>query len=399
MKKVMVVFGTRPEAVKLAPVILALRESPWFEPMIAVTAQHREMLDQVLRLFRIQPRFDLDLMRSRQTLTDLTTRALRELSPLLEREAPDAVLVQGDTTTTFVAALAAFFHRIPVVHVEAGLRTFDRYSPFPEEINRRLTTQLTDLHLAPTPRSRSNLLAERVRPEAVVVTGNSVIDALIWAAEQEIQYGDSRLSGLDRDPRRVLLVTAHRRESWGEPMRGIGDALAELAAREPDVLIVFPIHPNPVVREAIGPALRRIPNAVLVDPLAYGSFVRLMKRAHILLTDSGGIQEEGPSLGKPVLVMRDTTERPEAVAAGTARLVGTEPPAIVEAVRTLLHDQDAYSAMANAVNPYGDGHAATRMAAALSYFFGLGPPAEEFQVSGPWQHAAAAAHRVAAHAG
>lgn len=378
MKRVMVVMGTRPEAIKLAPLVLALRESELFEPVVAVTAQHREMLDQVLALFEITPDADLDIIRERQTLTGVTVRALEGMSPLIEERRPDAVVVQGDTTTTFCGALAAFYHQVPVVHVEAGLRTGNPYSPFPEEINRRLTTQLTSLHLAPTASSRDNLLREGTDPSTVVVTGNTVIDALLWTVSRRVAYGDPALEDLDDDPRKVLLVTAHRRESWGEGMVSIGRALARIARDRPDLLVVFPIHKNPVVREAIIPAVEGLENVRIVEPVAYGGFARLMERSHLILTDSGGIQEEGPSLGKPVLVMRDTTERPEAVAAGTARLVGTDEETLVAVVTDLLQDPDSYGRMANAVNPYGDGKACDRSVAAIGALIAGGQRVPDF---------------------
>ena len=362
----------------MAPVIKELEASESFDPVVAVTAQHRSMLDQVLELFSITPAFDLNIIEPRQSLADVTVRALGRLCPLLERESPDMVVVQGDTTTTFVGALAAFYQGIPVAHVEAGLRTGRRYSPFPEEINRRLTTQLTELHLAPTPLNKRNLLLENVDPSRVLVTGNTVIDALQWAVGQRVAYDDVSLDGIDDDPRKVMLVTAHRRESWGPKMQAIGHALADLATSEPELLIVFPIHKNPVVRDSIIPAIGDLPNVVLVEPLPYGAFARLMNRSDLILTDSGGVQEEAPSLGKPVLVMRDTTERPEAIAAGTVKLVGADRMNVVTEVRKLLHDPAAYRAMANAVNPYGDGRAATRTVDALAHFFGLGPGVREF---------------------
>lgn len=374
----MVIYGTRPEAVKLAPVISALHASgAGLHPIVTVTAQHREMLDQVNTLFGIVPDHDLGIIRDRQTLSEITVRAVEGLSPIIAAEAPDAVLVQGDTTTTFVGALTAFYHRVPVVHLEAGLRSHDRYAPFPEEVNRSLTTRLATLHLAPTGRSRDNLLREGIDPRAVVVTGNTVIDALLTTVGRRAPYGDPALDTLDRDPRRVLLVTAHRRESWGEPMRGIGRALARLAA-DPELLVVLPVHRNPVVREQLLPALAGRPNVIVVDPLPYAGFARLMHRADLILTDSGGIQEEGPSLGKPVLVLRDTTERPEAIAAGTARLIGTDEDAIVAAVRLLLTDGAAYRSMAQAVNPYGDGQAAPRCVAAIAHLLGVGDRLDEF---------------------
>jgi len=377
MKRVMFVFGTRPEAIKLAPIVLALDRSRAFEPVVAVTAQHREMLDQVLETFGVVPSHDLNILKERQTLSDITARALERLTPVLEEERPDAVIVQGDTTTTFVGALAAFYQKVPVVHVEAGLRTRHPYSPYPEEINRRLTTQLTSLHLPPTTIAKRNLLLEGIDESRIVVTGNTVIDALLWTVEHPLCDGDDVLAGLNG--KRVVLVTAHRRESWGPAMEGVGRALADIARREPNVEIVFPIHRNPRVREAILPSIDGLSNVRLLEPMPYAAFAHLMRRADIILTDSGGIQEEGPSLGKPVLVMRDTTERPEALTAGTVRLVGTDEHAIAGAVRTLLHDDAAYQAMANAVNPYGDGHAARRTVDALLHFFGEGPPADEFE--------------------
>jgi UDP-N-acetylglucosamine 2-epimerase (non-hydrolysing) len=377
-RRVLVVFGTRPEAIKLAPVIAALRRSPSLTPIVAVTGQHREMLDHVLETFAIAPDHHLGVFTPGQSLIAMTASALSRLSPVLEATEPDAVLVQGDTTTCFAGALAAFYHRVPVVHLEAGLRTGDPRSPYPEEINRRLTTQLAAIHLAPTASSRDNLLTEGVPPHRIVVTGNTVIDALLWAAQRMCSSGDELLTALDHDSRRVLLVTAHRRESWGPAMRSIATAVAEIARNEPELLIVFPIHRNPLIRDAIVPAVRGLSNVIVTEPLPYGPFARLMARAHIILTDSGGIQEEAPSLGKPVLVMRDTTERPEAITAGTARLVGTDRAAIVLAVRGLLSDELAYESMAHAVNPYGDGHAAARVIQALAYYFGDGPAPTEF---------------------
>jgi UDP-N-acetylglucosamine 2-epimerase (non-hydrolysing) len=377
-RKIMVIYGTRPEAVKVAPLIRALEASPMFTPQVAVTAQHRSMLDQVNEVFDIKPEFDLDIHRPGQTLTAITTRALHGVQEILAEQRPDAIVVQGDTTTVFAAALAAFYEQIPVVHLEAGLRTGNPYSPYPEEINRRLATRLTALHLAPTATSKANLLTENIEPATVVVTGNTVIDALLWTVGRQFDYGEPALADLDASPAPVLLVTAHRRESWGTPLQKVGSALARIADEHRDLRIVFPIHRNPAVRDAILPAIGHLPNVTVTEPLPYGGFARLMNRATVILTDSGGVQEEGPSLGKPVLVMRDTTERPEAVQAGTVRLVGTDPDLIVGSVGRLLTDPAAYTAMANAVNPYGDGRAAERAVAAIAHHFGLGPPPDEF---------------------
>jgi UDP-N-acetylglucosamine 2-epimerase (non-hydrolysing) len=378
MRRVMTVFGTRPEAIKLAPVVLALAGSAAFEPIVVVTGQHREMLDQVLGFFGIRPGIDLALLEHGQSLAKLTAGALAALSPVVERERPDCVLVQGDTTTVLAGALAAFYHQIPVVHLEAGLRTGMHYSPFPEEMNRRLTSQLAALHLAPTRGARANLLADGADPESVVVTGNTVIDALHWAVGHPAPDDRPELEEIHRDARRLILVTAHRRESWGPAMEDIGRALAEIAVTRPDVVVVFPIHRNPRVRAAIQSSVGTLSNIHVIEPLGYGSFVRLLARCHLVLTDSGGIQEEGPSLGKPVLVMRDVTERPEAVEAGTVQVVGTDPVRIVASAQRLLDDPVAYEAMATAVNPYGDGRATPRTLAALLHLFGEGGPAEEF---------------------
>ena len=377
-RQIMVIYGTRPEAVKVAPLIQALDRSEMFTPVVAVTGQHRSMLDQVNAVFDITPAFDLDIHRPGQTLTEITTRALSGVRAVLAQHRPDAVVVQGDTTTVFAAALAAFYEQIPVVHLEAGLRTGNPYSPYPEEINRRLTTRLASLHLAPTSTSKANLLTENVNEASIVVTGNTVIDALLWAVPRQPGYGEPALAGLDDHDAPVLLVTAHRRESWGDPLRAVGRALARIASAHRDLRIVFPVHRNPVVRDAVLPALRNVPNVIVTEPLAYGSFCRLMNRATVILTDSGGVQEEGPSLGKPVLVMRETTERPEAVRAGTVKLVGTDEDVIVDTAGRLLTDPAAYAAMANAVNPYGDGRAAQRSVAALAHHFRLGPAPDEF---------------------
>ena len=379
LKKPLLVFGTRPEALKLAPLILSMQRAPDFEPIVAVTGQHRVMLDQVLDMFGIRADHDLNIIEPRQTLAHITSSALVRLDSIVGEVGPDLLVVQGDTTSTFVGALAGFYHQVPVAHVEAGLRTGDVRAPYPEEMNRRLTSQLTDLHLAPTGTARDNLLREGVAPDQIVVTGNTIIDALLDVVPRTSGFGDPALSYLDDESFRVLLVTIHRRESWGEPMVGIGEALADIARAEPDVHIVIPIHRNPVVREAILPAIDGLPNVRVVEPLSYLAFVRLMQRSTLVLTDSGGIQEEAPSLGKPVLVARETTERPEAVQAGTVRLVGTDRSTIGAAALSLLRDPVEYAAMANAVNPYGDGHAAARCLDAIRCYFGEASGVAEFQ--------------------
>ena len=377
-RRVMVVYGTRPEAIKLAPVLRAMHASGELSPIVTLTGQHRQIVDQVNGMFGIQPDHDLNIIQPRQSLDGLTARALQCLTPVIRQECPDAVVVQGDTTSSFAGALAAFYERVPVVHVEAGLRTGDLYSPFPEEANRRLTSQIAALHLTPTAASERNLKHSGISPEHVLVTGNTVIDALLWAADQDVPYGSRRLEALHAADGPVLVVTAHRRESWGAPMRGLADALARLARRFPRLTVVLPIHPNPVVREALMPALRGLDNVLVVEPMSYGPFARLLRRSMIVLTDSGGVQEEAPSLGKPVLVTRDTTERPEAIAAGTARLVGTNPDRIYTEVCRLLTMPRAYRGMANAVNPYGDGHAAQRTIRAIEHMFGLADRPQPF---------------------
>jgi UDP-N-acetylglucosamine 2-epimerase (non-hydrolysing) len=379
--KVLVVYGTRPEAIKLAPVVRALEHSPHVDPVVVVTGQHRHMLDQVNGLFGIVPKHDLDLLRNRPDLTGITTQSLEGLGRVVAQERPDLVLVQGDTTTVFAGALAAFYAKVPVAHLEAGLRTGNRYNPFPEEINRRLTSALTSLHLAPTPTSRANLLAERVDAGSIVVTGNTVIDALLDVVARELPLSDPALAPV-AGAERVILVTSHRRESWGEPMARTGRALARVARQFPDMLVVLPAHLNPGVREVLLPPLRGLDNVLVTEPLDYGDMAKVMVASTLVVTDSGGVQEEAPSLGKPVLVLRETTERPEAVAAGTVRLVGTDEDRVVDEVSRLLTDQAAYDAMAHAVNPYGDGRASGRVAAAIEHFFGLGPRPDDFRPEG-----------------
>lgn len=367
--KVLTVFGTRPDAIKMAPVVKELaRRKDRFDLKVVVTGQHREMLDQVLSIFEITPDHDLAIMQHGQSLAGITTRALEGLEKIFAAETPAAVLAQGDTTTTFAAALAAFYYKAAFGHVEAGLRTGNRYDPFPEEMNRLLTTRLATLHFAPTQESADNLLAEGVPAEAVTVTGNTVIDALLSTAAKDYRPSDPILARVLSVPGRVLLVTAHRRENWGEPMAQICRAVQEIAARFADLTVVFPMHKNPVVRDTVTAILGGGERVYLIEPPDYAPFVKLEQKATLILTDSGGVQEEAPSLGKPVLVMRETTERPEGVAAGTAKLVGTDTARIVEEASRLLTDPSAYDAMARAVSPYGDGRAAERIVDALARY-------------------------------
>ncbi len=380
MRKIGFVVGTRPEAIKLAPVIARLGETDGYQPIVLSTGQHAEMLDQVFSVFSIEPDTDLAILRPGQSVASMTSAVLDRLPSELAGRELDAVIVQGDTTTTFAGALASFYERIPVIHVEAGLRTGDLSSPFPEELNRVLTSRIAALNLAPTPMAADNLAAEGIDREHVVVTGNTVIDALeATIANEDISDPPGLEDLLDGD-RRVVLVTVHRRESWGEPMASIGRALATIAQRRRDDAIVFPIHPNPEVRSAIEPHVADLDNVRLVEPVEYGPFCLLMQRCELVLTDSGGVQEEAPSLGKPVLVLRETTERPEAVAAGTSRLVGTDHDRIVSQTLRLLDDRHEYEAMANVVNPYGDGEAAERCVAAVQRYFGEDVEVDEFSV-------------------
>jgi UDP-N-acetylglucosamine 2-epimerase (non-hydrolysing) len=369
--RIMVVYGTRPEAIKLAPIVRRLREAPGVEPYVVVTGQHREMLDQVNGFFGIVPDADMDLMVHGASVNAIARGVLADAERILAEVRPDALVVQGDTTSAFAASLAAFLAEVPVVHVEAGLRTGNLRSPFPEEANRRLTAVVTGLHLAPTATAAANLAAEGVDGATVLVTGNTVIDALLWAVEQPIAFTDPALEELDSrgalgGDRPLILVTAHRRESWGERMTTALRGLADVAAAHPECDVLLPMHRNQVVRTVVDATLRGLPNVHLTEPLPYAEFAHVMRRAHLILTDSGGVQEEAPSLGVPVLVMRDTTERPEGVAAGTVRLVGTERDAVAGAVESLLTDPAAHRAMAVAANPYGDGRAAQRSVAAMA---------------------------------
>lgn len=368
--KVLTVFGTRPEAIKMAPLVKALADHDGIEARVCVTAQHRQMLDQVLELFEIVPDHDLDIMKPGQTLPGITSEILTRIEPVLTEFRPDIVLVHGDTSTTFATTLAAYYQQIPVGHVEAGLRTGDLYSPWPEEANRKLTGALAKLHFAPTDQSHANLLREGVNANAIYVTGNTVIDALLWVRrrlEADNALADSLAGRFQflRTNARLILITGHRRENFGNGFERICAAIRELAARYPDADFLYPVHLNPNVREPVHRILRDQPNVHLIEPQDYLPFVYLMGRSHLILTDSGGIQEEAPSLGKPVLVMRDTTERPEAVAAGTVRLVGTHQDVITEAVSALMDDANEYDRMSFAHNPYGDGKACERIVQAI----------------------------------
>ena len=370
MIRVLSVFGTRPEAIKMAPVVHRLREAPArFESVVCVSAQHRGMLDQVLEVFGLEADHDLDLMTPGQSPAEIVARVMERLPGLLRDVRPDVLLVQGDTMTTFAAAFAAYLERIPTAHVEAGLRTGDRFQPFPEEMNRVLTTRLASLHFAPTAQARDRLLAEGVAPADVHLTGNTVIDALLATRRPDYRFRTPALAALD-PAARVVLVTTHRRESFGAPLRSTCAAVGDLVERFPDIHVVLPVHPNPEVKQPVEALLCDLPRVSLIDPVDYVEFVHLMDRAHLILTDSGGVQEEAPSLGKPVLVLREVTERPEGVAAGTAVVVGTDRARIVSTASALLASPEAYARMANAVNPYGDGHASERIVAALAERYG-----------------------------
>lgn len=364
--KLMTVFGTRPEAIKMCPLVLEMRKYPeYIQPIVAVTAQHREMLDQVLDLFGIVPDYDLNIMTSGQTLYDVTTRALMGLKPVMEEAKPDMVLVHGDTTTTFAGALAAFYAQIPVGHVEAGLRTGNKYSPYPEEMNRKLTGSIADMHFAPTGTSRANLLKENVCPEHILVTGNTVIDALQTTVHSDYHFADEDFNKVFATGHKLILMTTHRRENLGEPMRHVYRALKSVLETHENVEAIFPVHKNPKVREIVDQELGHLSRVHLIEPMDYEPFANLMAKVDIVLTDSGGIQEEAPALGKPVLVLRDTTERPEAVEAGTVKLIGTAYEDVLRETNRLLDDEEHYRSMAEAANPYGDGRACQRIIKAI----------------------------------
>lgn len=377
--KVMTVFGTRPEAIKMAPLALELAKRPEFEAVCCVTAQHREMLDSVLDIFGLRPDYDLNVMEPRQTLSTITSKCLNGMDRVLEAAKPDLVLVHGDTSTTFAGALAAFYHKIPVGHVEAGLRTYDKWSPFPEEVNRKLVGAIADLHFCPTVSNRNNLAQENIT-NGVFLTGNTVIDALQTTVVKDFHFSDSNLNFLDYVNQKVILVTCHRRENYGQPMTNIMTALRRVADTFPETELVYPVHLSPVVQEAAHKYLDNHPRIHLIAPLSVDEMHNLMARCHMVMTDSGGLQEEAPALGKPVLVLRRETERPEAVAAGTVRLAGVEEETIFQMAAQLLSNREEYDKMAHAANPYGDGRACCRIADAVAWHFGLREtPPEEFK--------------------
>lgn len=375
--KIMVVFGTRPEAIKMAPLVLELqKQKEVIETITVVTAQHRQMLDQVLETFKIVPDYDLDIMGKSQTLLDITSKILNQLDPVIKKEKPDMVLVHGDTTTTFAASLVAFYNQVRIGHVEAGLRTFDKYSPYPEEMNRQMTDDLADLYFAPTDESKANLLKENHPETSIVVTGNTAIDALKLTVQED--YHHEVLDQLD-PKKKLILVTMHRRENQGQPMRAVFGALREIVDQEPEIEVVYPVHLSPAVQEAANDLLGDHDRIHLIAPLDVLDFHNLASRSYFIMSDSGGVQEEAPSLGKPVLVLRDTTERPEGVKAGTLKLVGTDPAVVKSTMMELLSNESLYLQMANARNPYGDGRASERIVQAIKHYFGQGEAAEEFQ--------------------
>ncbi|MBI6874031.1 non-hydrolyzing UDP-N-acetylglucosamine 2-epimerase [Clostridium aciditolerans] len=369
--KVITIFGTRPEAIKMAPLVKELEKNPNIENKVCVTAQHRQMLDQVLDLFNITPDFDLNIMQSKQTLTGITTRVLEGLEDIFEKENPNLVLVHGDTTTTFAGALAAFYQKIKVGHVEAGLRTFDKYFPFPEEMNRKLTGSMADLHFAPTAGSKSNLLREGIDEKDIFVTGNTVIDAMEFTVENSYVFNNVELNGIEYNKKKVIMVTAHRRENWGDGIENICNALKRIVEENNDVEIVYLVHLNPVVKDVVYRILGGVPRVHLLPPLDTKETHNLMNKCFMVMTDSGGLQEEAPHLGKPVLVLRDVTERPEAVKAGTVKLVGTDVTTILNTANELIRNSAEYDKMSRAINPYGDGKASERIVHAILNYFGI----------------------------
>ena len=370
--KVMSVFGTRPEAIKMAPLVMQLQSMPEFESICCLTGQHREMLDSVMDIFHLKADYDLHIMQARQTLSSITSRTLLGMEDVIARAQPDLILVHGDTSTTFAGALAAFYHKIPVGHVEAGLRTWDKYSPYPEEMNRTLTGDIAELHFCPTENNRANLDREGIRGERFL-TGNTVIDAMKTTVRPDYVFQTPELNELDFQNRRVVTLTCHRRENYGQPMHDIMEAVKELVARHPEIEIVYPVHLSPVVRECVFGILKDVPRVHLIDPIDVEEMHNLMARSYLVMTDSGGLQEEAPALGKPVLVLRRETERPEAVSAGTVLLAGVEKEPILRMAEDLLTNPESYRRMAKAVNPYGDGHASERIAEAILWYFHLRP--------------------------
>lgn len=368
--KVMSIFGTRPEAIKMAPVVKELEKTDGIESIVCVTAQHREMLDQVLEIFELKPDYDLDIMKSRQTLMDITVRALEGLDKVIKEVSPDIVLVHGDTSTTFVGALAAFYNQIKVGHVEAGLRTYDKYQPFPEEMNRKLTGTLTDIHFAPTHLAKTHLLKEGVPEEQIFITGNTVIDALKTTIQENYTFTLPLLNDIDYSKKRVITMTAHRRENLGEPLKNISNAVFRLVEEFEDIEVVYAVHKNPAVRETVYPILGNHPRIHLIDPLDMKDMHNLMNQSYLVMTDSGGLQEEVPSMKKPVLVLRNVTERPEGVEAGTLKLAGTNEDKIFTLAKSLITNKDEYEAMTKVKNPFGDGYASQRIVNAILYFFG-----------------------------
>lgn len=369
--KAMTVFGTRPEAIKMAPLALELAACEHIDAKVCVTAQHRQMLDQVLEMFNIKPDYDLDIMKERQSLVGITTRVLSGLDEVIKQEKPDVILVHGDTSTTFAGALAAFYNQVKIGHVEAGLRTYDKYSPFPEEMNRCLTGVMADFHFSPTEANKQNLLKENIAESKIYITGNTVIDALKSTVKDDYEFTDKTLANLDFESKKVILVTAHRRENLGEPLRNICEALREIVTTYEDVQIVYPVHLNPAVREVANEILGGLDRVALIEPVNVDDLHNAMSRCYMVMTDSGGLQEEAPSLAKPVIVLRNETERPEAVKAGTVKVAGVKKENILALAKELIEDGDAYNKMAHAANPYGDGNASKRIVDALLYEFGI----------------------------
>ncbi len=371
-KKIAVIFGTRPDTIKMAPIILELKKYPaYFDVLTIATAQHRQMLDQVLDVFKINPDYDLDIMAPKQTLASLTAKIITGLDEVLAKENPDMVLVQGDTSTTCIGSLAAFYRQIPVGHIEAGLRTEDKANPFPEEINRRITGCITDLHFAPTQTAKNSLLKENVDPKTIFVTGNTVVDALEYSVRENYEFTIPVLNEVVKQNKKIVLVTMHRRENWGKPMEGAASAIRRLAQKYPDFAFIFPVHLNPIVRDAVNPILKDMTNVSLIEPLDYLDFVNIMSKSYLILTDSGGVQEEGPHFGIPILVLRYVTERPDAIEFGTVKLVGLDEEKIYNTALQLIENPAEYTKMANAVNPYGDGLSSDRTIKIIKNYFGL----------------------------